>query len=103
MQSLTHALNGAVPRLQKFRIRQSEIAPPNDFGFALRSIRRNQPRAILAGSLQTTQPDVAAAPESVRELPVQLLQAHVMQFIKLQPPRESEILLMTLQKINLKP
>jgi hypothetical protein len=92
MQSLTHALNGAVPRLQKFRMRQSEIAPPNDFGFLLYGqfvgISAEQFSPVLFKPHSQTLPLLRSQSENCL---FQLLQAHVMQFIKLQPPRESEI------------
>jgi hypothetical protein len=91
MQSLTHALNSAVPRLQKFRMRQSEIAPPNDFGFLLYGqfvgISAEQFSPVLFKPHSQTLPLLGVS----RNCLFQLLQAHVMQFIKLQPPRESEI------------
>ena len=35
MKSLAHAIDGAIPRLQQFRMCQGQIAPANDLGFLL--------------------------------------------------------------------
>jgi hypothetical protein len=93
MKSLPHALHRAIPRFQKFRMRQSQVATTNDFGF----LRLAQLIRVV-----TEQFSPVFFKPYCQSLPIlrlqskncfrQLLQTHVLQFTKLERAGESEIL-----------
>lgn len=77
MKSLAHALNSAVPRFQQFRMRQSKIAPANDFCLLLLS----QFTRLIANQLATVlfKPNCQSLPFlgcQAKNRLFQLLQAH---------------------------